>query len=87
MEFAGGGMSFRLPFRSSCRSLRGLAIENGKDTWYAHSGNEDWLGHSSLIRFTPSGDIVVVLSNAGDIEDTGWATRINRVIRREIDAH
>jgi len=65
----------------------GTRVENGKDTWYAHSGNEDWLGHSSLIRFTPSGDIVVVLSNAGDIEDTGWATRINRVIRREIDAH
>ena len=65
----------------------GTRVENGKDTWYAHSGNEDWLGHSSVIRFTPSGDIVVVLSNAGDIEDSGWATRINRVVRREMDAH
>ena len=59
----------------------GVRVEDGKDTWYAHSGNEDWLGHNSLIRFTPRGDIVVVLSNSGDIGDIGWSTRVNRVIR------
>lgn len=64
----------------------GVRVEAGKDTWYAHSGNEDWLGHNSLVRFTPQGDVVVVLSNSGDIDHRGWSTRVNRVIRTVMNA-
>src|SRR5688572_14730827 len=29
----------------------GVRVESGKDVSYAHSGNEDWLGHNAIIRF------------------------------------
>ena len=64
----------------------GVRVEGGNDTWYSHSGNEDWLGHNSVIRFTPRGEIVVVLSNSGDIDGSGWSTRVNRVVRRVFDS-
>ncbi|HVF39988.1 MAG TPA: serine hydrolase domain-containing protein [Gemmatimonadaceae bacterium] len=64
----------------------GVRVEGDRDRWYAHSGNEDWLGHNSVIRFTPNGYVVVVLSNSGDVGEVGWATRVNRVVREVMSA-
>jgi len=61
-------------------------VESGKDVSYAHSGNEDWLGHNAIIRFTADGLLVVVLSNSGDVGGIGWSSRVNRAIRRAMDA-
>jgi CubicO group peptidase (beta-lactamase class C family) len=63
----------------------GVRVEAGRDVSYGHVGNEDWLGHNGVIRFTPSRDVVVVLSNSGDINGTGWASRVNSVVRRVVD--
>jgi CubicO group peptidase (beta-lactamase class C family) len=63
----------------------GVRVEGGRDTWYSHSGNEDWLGHNAIIRFTPAGDVVVVLSNSGDVAGSGWSARISRIIRQIMD--
>lgn len=63
----------------------GVRVENGRDVSYGHSGNEDWLGHNGVMRFTPDGAIVVVLSNAGDVNGSGWSSRVNRAIRRVLE--
>ncbi|MBI2795342.1 MAG: beta-lactamase family protein [Gemmatimonadetes bacterium] len=62
----------------------GVRVEQGVDVQYAHGGNEDWLGHNSVIRFTPGGDVVIVLANSGDIDGAGWATRVNLAVRRAL---
>lgn len=63
----------------------GVRVEQGRDVSYGHSGSEDWLGHTSVIRFTPAGELVVVLANAGEPGGTGWATIVNRGLRRVLD--
>jgi CubicO group peptidase (beta-lactamase class C family) len=63
----------------------GVRVEGGADVSYGHVGNDDWLGHNAVIRFAPDGLIVVVLSNAGDIDNDGWSSRVNRSIRRIMD--
>jgi CubicO group peptidase (beta-lactamase class C family) len=63
----------------------GIRVEHGRDVSYGHVGDEDWLGHSALIRFSPDGGCVVVLSNSGDVDGADWASRVNRGIRRILD--
>lgn len=63
----------------------GVRVEDGRDVSYGHTGGEDWLGHSSVVRFTPAGDAVVVLANSGEIRGVSWATRVNRGLRRALD--
>ena len=62
-----------------------VRVEGGRDVSYGHTGSEDWLGHTSVIRFTPAGEVVVVLGNSGETDGTGWAMRVNRGIRRLAD--
>jgi len=64
----------------------GIRVEGGRDVSYGHAGDEDWLGHNSVMRFTPEGEIVVVLSNSGDVDGSGWSSRVNRAIRRIVAA-
>jgi CubicO group peptidase (beta-lactamase class C family) len=64
----------------------GVRVERGRDVSYGHVGDDDWLGHNGVIRFTPEGTIVVVLSNSGEVDGEGWASRVNRAIRRIMDA-
>jgi len=64
----------------------GVRVENGVAISYSHVGNEDWLGHNAVIRFTPAGAVVVVLSNGGDIDGSGWSSRANRTVRAVLDA-
>lgn len=64
----------------------GVRVEGGRDRSYGHTGGEDWLGHSAVMRFTPEGEIVIVLANSGDSGDSGWASRANRAVRRVLDA-
>ncbi|HKQ56901.1 MAG TPA: serine hydrolase domain-containing protein, partial [Candidatus Eisenbacteria bacterium] len=59
-----------------------VRVEGGRDVSYGHTGSEDWLGHTSVIRWTPAGEVVVVLGNSGETDGTGWATRVNRGLRR-----
>ena len=63
----------------------GVRVEGGRDVSYGHTGGEDWLGHTSVLRFTPAGDVVVVLANSGEKDGVSWATRVNRGIRRVMD--
>ena len=63
----------------------GVRVEHGRDVSYGHVGDDDWLGHNGVIRFTPEGSIVVVLSNSGEVDGEGWASRVNRAIRRVMD--
>jgi CubicO group peptidase (beta-lactamase class C family) len=60
-------------------------VMRGSDFSYSHTGNEDWLGHNSVVRFDPAGHIAIVLSSSGSIDRTAWASRINRLIRRYYD--
>jgi CubicO group peptidase (beta-lactamase class C family) len=64
----------------------GVRVEQGRDVSYGHVGDDDWLGHNGVIRFDPEGGIVVVLSNSGEVDGEGWASRVNRKIRRVMDA-
>lgn len=64
----------------------GVKVEHGLDVSYGHVGDDDWLGHNGVIRFTPAGEIVVVLANSGEVDGEGWASRVNRAVRRIMDA-
>lgn len=64
----------------------GVRVERGLDASYGHVGDDDWLGHNGVIRFTPAGGIVIVLSNSGEVDGEGWASRVNRAVRRVMDA-
>ena len=64
----------------------GVRVEQGRDVSYGHVGDDDWLGHNGVIRFAPDGGIVVVLSNSGEVDGEGWASRVNRAVRRIMDA-
>lgn len=48
----------------------------GKLLEVRHSGDEDWLGHNSLMRFLTDGDATIVLSNAGARPDGSWSASI-----------
>jgi CubicO group peptidase (beta-lactamase class C family) len=61
-------------------------VECGADISYAHAGNEGWLGHNSVIRFSPAGEIVIVLSNSGDVDGAGWSIRVNRTLCGTLEA-
>jgi CubicO group peptidase (beta-lactamase class C family) len=63
----------------------GVRVERGRDVSYGHVGDDDWLGHNGVVRFTPEGGIVVVLSNSGQADGEGWASRVNRAVRRVMD--
>jgi CubicO group peptidase (beta-lactamase class C family) len=64
----------------------GVRVEHGRDVSYGHVGDEDWLGHNAVIRFTPDGTIIVVLSNSGEVGGEGWSSRVNRAIRGVMSA-
>jgi CubicO group peptidase (beta-lactamase class C family) len=64
----------------------GVRVEHGRDVSYGHVGDDDWLGHNGVVRFTPQGGIVVVLSNSGEVDGEGWASRVNRAVRRLMEA-
>ena len=64
----------------------GVRVEQGRDVSYGHVGDDDWLGHNGVIRFSPEGVIVIVLSNSGEVDGEGWSSRVNRAIRRIMDA-
>jgi CubicO group peptidase (beta-lactamase class C family) len=63
----------------------GVKVEQGRDVSYGHVGDDDWLGHNGVVRFTPAGEIVVVLANSGEVDGEGWASRVNRAVRRIMD--
>jgi CubicO group peptidase (beta-lactamase class C family) len=64
----------------------GVKVKDGRDLSYGHAGSDDWLGQSSVIHWTPDGEVVVVLANSGEIGGEGWASRANRAVRRALDA-
>lgn len=54
----------------------------GKRIYLGHTGFEDWLGHSSVMRLLENGDAVVVLSNSGRNGESAWASAAEREIRK-----
>jgi len=60
----------------------GVTVVDGRDISYGHNGDEDWLGHNSVVRFAPDGGIVAVFSNSGEAEGRPWSARLNQMIRR-----
>ncbi|MBT8062731.1 MAG: beta-lactamase family protein [Xanthomonadales bacterium] len=60
----------------------GVVMRDGQLEMVSHIGDDDWLGHNSVVAAYADGDIIVVLSNAGYLEDgTPWAAAITRDIR------
>ena len=62
--------------------IRGHTRRRGRDVTHSHPGNEDWLGHTCVFRFTPDGEVVIVLVNSGDVDGSGWSVRVNALVRR-----
>jgi len=63
----------------------GLAVvlRDGELDMLSHIGDDDWLGHNSTVSAYADGDIIVVLSNSGYLDDgTPWSARITRDIRQ-----
>jgi CubicO group peptidase (beta-lactamase class C family) len=63
----------------------GVRVVDGKDVSYAHAGDDDALGHSSILRFEPGGRVIVVLANSGDVGGGSWAERVSRDMRRLLE--
>jgi CubicO group peptidase (beta-lactamase class C family) len=51
-------------------------IKDGRWREVRHLGNESELGHNGIISMQETGDVVVVLSNAGDVGDEAWSRRV-----------
>lgn len=63
----------------------GIAVVERDGSLYmlSHIGDDDWLGHNSTVAAYIDGDIIVVLSNSGYLENgTPWSAEISRDIRR-----
>jgi len=66
----------------------GIAVVKRSGSLYmiSHMGDEDWLGHNSAITAYADGDVIVVLSNSGYLEDgTPWSAEVSREIRRVLE--
>ena len=63
-----------------------VRVAGGRDLSYGFVGYDDWLGHSSVVRWTPAGELVIVLSNAGERSDGPWANGVNRHLRDVLDS-
>ena len=62
----------------------GIAVVERDGSLYmiSHIGDDDWLGHNSSVTAYIDGDIVVVLSNSGYLDNgTPWSAEISREIR------
>ena len=52
----------------------------------SHIGDDDWLGHNSTVTAYADGDVVVVLSNSGYLDDGNpWSAEITKDIRGLLD--
>lgn len=63
----------------------GIAVieRGGSMFMISHIGDDDWLGHNSTVTAYADGDIIVVLSNSGYLDDgTPWSAEITSDIRR-----
>ncbi len=62
----------------------GIAVveRDGSLFMISHNGDDDWLGHNSTITAYADGEIIIVLSNSGYLDDgTPWSAEISREIR------
>ncbi len=62
----------------------GIAVVERDGALYmiSHIGDDDWLGHNSMITAYADGDIIVVLSNSGYLENgTPWSAEVGGEIR------
>ncbi len=51
-------------------------IKDGKWRAMRHTGSESELQHNGIVSMQENGDVIIVLSNAGDIGDEAWSTRV-----------
>lgn len=59
-----------------------VVMRGGKLDFISHIGDDDWLGHNSALAAYADGDVIIVLSNAGYLENgTPWAAEITRDVR------
>jgi CubicO group peptidase (beta-lactamase class C family) len=56
----------------------GVITQDGRRVGVNHAGDEDWLGHNGVIARHENGDVIIVLSNAGQIEDDSWSVHLSR---------
>lgn len=60
-----------------------VVVRDGALNMISHNGDEDWLGHSSTVSAYTDGDVIVVLSNAGYLDDgTPWSAQVTNDIRK-----
>lgn len=61
----------------------GVRFKEGKKLFVRHTGNEDWLGHNSVMCLYENGDAYVVLSNAVQGETT-WSLIVSRELQKRL---
>jgi len=57
-------------------------IKEGAWRGVRHIGEEVELGHNGIVTMQKNGDIIIVLSNSGSVEDEGWSTRVFIGVRK-----
>lgn len=62
----------------------GGRTKNGTRLYIRHSGNEDWLGHNGVMTLFEDGDAIIVLSNAGQKDQSSWGGFISREIHKRL---
>lgn len=62
----------------------GWIVDIQNDKWQAvrHMGDELELGHNGIVSLTNTGQMVVVLSNSGNVDDDAWSTRVFVGVRK-----
>lgn len=62
----------------------GLAVVERDGAFYktSHTGDDDWLGHNSVVTAFADGDIIIVLSNSGYINGRGWSAEVARDVQK-----
>jgi CubicO group peptidase (beta-lactamase class C family) len=73
-----GYIQFRRDPEADTFNGYGWIVDIKDKQWTAvrHMGSEDELGHNGIVSMKRNGDVIVVLSNSGNIGDDAWSTRI-----------
>jgi CubicO group peptidase (beta-lactamase class C family) len=61
-----------------------LGYKDGKRFYVSHGGNEDWLGHNSVMFLFENGDAFIVLSNAGEKDNRSWSSLVSRELQKKL---
>jgi CubicO group peptidase (beta-lactamase class C family) len=61
-----------------------MGYKDGERFYVSHGGNEDWLGHNSVMFSFENGDAFIVLSNAGEKDNRSWSSIVSRELQKKL---